>query len=267
MLLARFGLALGAIAVLSTPSSAAILKATYQFNDVLAADESGAPPLVAVDPLGSNNFQTAIVFGHTRRVYAWDGNANPIHEQAGFTLATTGLILANNYSVELVFEFHDAEGAWRRILDAQDTDDGFYVDTQDRLDVFFDFAEHPGTTPWTNDAFHHVVLTNSSGTVKAYLGGQLEITLTTTVMNITNAGDLLRFFLDNTSTGANDEFSDGRIALLRIWEGPLLDDQIQSLAANPFGVPEPSGLVLCSLGVAGLIGYRRRVRAGRRPCG
>lgn len=112
--------------------------ATYRFEDSLAAEEPGVPALVAVDPLGLSGFVTADVFGSSRRVFRMNGNASPPAQQAGLSLNATGLIAANSYTVEMVLQFVEGNGAWRRILDVQNrsSDNGFYVSPSNRLNVF-----------------------------------------------------------------------------------------------------------------------------------
>ncbi len=242
------------VLVVANSATAATLQATYLFNDTLAAQEPTAPALMAVDPLGLNGFENAIVFGQNRRVYRWDGNRSPPNQQAGLSLDTTGVIPTNDYSVELVFEFLEGNNAWRRIVDVQarTSDHGFYVDPSNHLNVF---PVGGDTTAWTNNVFHHIVLTNAStSTVKGYLNGVLEFTLSTSAMHINNPGDLLHFFLDNTAGSGQGEYSDGRIALIRVYDGVLTDSEVSQLAQNPFGrtpMSEPAGVFLFGVAVAG----------------
>jgi streptogramin lyase len=210
--------------------------ASYSFNDSLAADEYGAPSLSAVDPLGMNGFESATVFGQSRRVYSFDGNASPADQQAGLSLDTTGLIPQNNYSVEMVFEFTEDPG-WRRVLDVQArlSDNGFYVDPSDRLDVYNAGIQINPTTTFTNNVFHHLVLTTQYGFVSVYLDGNIElVTRYTSVMNINNPGNILNFFLDNTAGGGQGEFADGKVALIRIYDTILTDFDVAALLLNPF---------------------------------
>jgi hypothetical protein len=258
-----------ALALLATtaarPAAAAELRATYLFNNTLAAEEGGAPALGNVNPLGLNHFTTSNVFGQNRTVFDYQGNADPPSQQAGLSLNTTGLIPANNYSMEMVFKFRENPNAWRRILEVQGrvSDDGFYVDPSNNLNVYP--TSGVGSTAFLNDKFHHVVLTDSGGIVNGYLDGRLEFTVATNVMDIANPGNVVNFFLDNDVPPFTDEYSSGQVALIRAWEGALTADEVANLAANPFPAPEPSTLTLAGVGALGLLGYacrrRRQARA------
>jgi hypothetical protein len=224
--------------VVPTTPSLPPARITYFFKDTLEAEEKDAPPLIATDPLGKNGFETAAVFGRTQRVYRFSGNADPTAQQAGLTFDNSSRLLANdNYSIEMVFVFFQKDNEWRRIVDVEDrsSDNGFYVDPGNRLDVY----PCPGSGRlFTNGVFHHLVLTNArTGTVKAYMDGALEFTGATTVMNITNAKNVIHFFLDDFPSGWHNDFSNGQIALLRLYNRVLDDGQVSRLATALRGIP------------------------------
>lgn len=270
-------LLLGAMTILPGTIPAAHAQtsvATYLFNNALSAEEGGVPALTATDPLGLNGFENASVFGQNRTVYRWDGNSTP-SQQAGLTLDTTGLVSPNNYSVELVFAFTEDNGSWRRIVDTQNrqSDNGFYVEPGDRLQVYNVVT---GSTLFTTNEFHHVVLTNfvSGGTqeVRAYLDGNLELTSNTDQLNLDNPNNpdnLLHLFLDNLVGGGQGEFADGRISLFRLYEGVLTPQQVQQQSQNPFGspvaaaAPEPGSLALIALTGLPMVGALVRRRRSR----
>jgi hypothetical protein len=234
-----FLLGLLTLHTLAVGTAVADLQATYLFEDSLSAEEPGAPDLISVDPLGMNHFDDAFVYGQTRRIFQWVGNAFPTDEQAGLSLVTTDLVPSNNYSVEMVFKFFAEPPTWGRVIDVQErqSDNGFYVSPAQHLQVWEDGSLAEGSAIFTADEFHHVVLTDdaSSGMVKAYLDGVLQLTGATTVMNINNPDDLMNFFLDNLEGIGTGEFANGQIALLRLYDDVLTDDTVAALAQNPFG--------------------------------
>ncbi len=211
-------------------ATATVLVAEYTFNDTLAASFGSAPALVSIDPQGQNTFETAVVNGQTQRVFHWVGDGSSPALNAGFRLNTTGLVAPNNYSVEMVFEFLEPAAfgkGWRRILDSQNrlSDNGFYVAPNNVLQVY-DVVS--GSTFFTTPGFHTVLLTNFvvGGTqeVKVYLDGVLELTSNTDQLNLNNANNpdhLLHFFVDNVVDPAQQEFAEGRIAALRVYDGAL----------------------------------------------
>jgi hypothetical protein len=70
--------------------------------------------------------------------------------------------------------------------------------------------------------------------------------------NANNPGLLMDFFLDDTASDFTDEFSNGRVALIRLWDGVLTAEEAMRLAANPF-VAEPSTIVLASIALVPLL--------------
>ena len=112
-----------------------------------------------------------------------------------------------------------------------------------------------GTTVFTTPGVHRVVLSNfvqnGQREVKACLDGTLELTSDTDQLNldnVNNPGHLLHFFLDNLAGPAQQEYADGRIAFLRLYDGIIV-------------VPEPETCVLMLLGLAltaGVVGRHRR---------
>ena len=224
--------------LLATTSGAfaATAVATYRFNNTLAADQPGSPALTAIDPLGASGFENDTVLGATRPVWHFDGTENPTNLQAGFTVNTAGLVPSNNYSVDLVFEFTQRQNAWRRIIDVENrqSDNGFYVDPSNNLYVY---PISGSSASWTNDVYHHVVLTNNGSTVAAYIDGVAQFSTNTSIMNIQNAnnpGSLMGFFIDNVIAGGQFEFSDGRVAFIRLWNGVLSPTDAHNVASDPF---------------------------------
>ena len=235
-----------ALFFVAATAQATALVATYDFNDTLAATGGAAPSLISVDPLGQNSFETALVNGVSQRVFHWRGDGSDPARHAGLRLDTTGLLSYDNYSIEMTFEFLTGAafgGGWRRMVDTQNrqSDNGFYVSPGNVLQVF---PVVDGSTVFTNNVFHTVVLTNfvfgGVRDVRAYLDGNLELVSDTDQLNLDNAnnsGHLLHFFLDNLVDNAQQEYADGRIARLRLYDGVVI----------PSVAPEPGSVALVLL--------------------
>ena len=136
----------------------ATVVATYLFDGTLNANEVTAPALVSIDPLASNQFETAIVNGSSQKVFHWFGDGSDPALHGGLSLDTTGLVSYDNYSVEMTFEFLALPafgGGWRRIMDTQNrqSDNGFYVDPDQKLEVY---PVVNGTTTFTMQILNHL---------------------------------------------------------------------------------------------------------------
>ncbi len=225
--------------------------AQYDFNGSLSSSVAGAPALTATDPLALSGFGVDTVLGGQRQV--WNFTGGPANaDQAGLTLASGALLSSSSvYSLEVVFKFTQRENAWRRIVDVQSrqTDSGFYVDPSNNLDIF----PVGGGAAFTNTVYHDVFLVNNNGSVTFYLDGSAQATLATSVMNIDASGNI-NFFLDNVVGGGQGEYSNGSIALVRLYN--------EALGTLPPPVPEPAAMALMMAGllsVAGAVRWRRRL--------
>jgi MYXO-CTERM domain-containing protein len=224
--------------------------AQYEFAGTLASSVAGAPALTVTDPLGLSGFGTDTVLGTSKQVWNFNGAASPVLDQAGLTLDTTGLLTSNSvYSLELVFQFTQRPNAWRRIVDvsSRQTDDGFYVDPSNNLNIY----PVGGGAAFTNNVYHDVFLVNNNGQVTFYLDGSAQATLTTTVMNI-DASNNINFFLDNVIAGGQAEYSSGSLSLVRLYN--------EALPTPPPPVPEASTSAMWAAGMAvlGMLALRRR---------
>ncbi len=205
---------------------------TYFFHDNLAAEEKGVPDLIPTNPLGQNGFETAQVLGLRKRVYRFIGKAFPGDQQAGLTFDNRkGFLPINNYSVEMVLTFLERDGEWRRIVDVEDrqSDNGFYAHPSNQLQVYP--LPGAGKRITTGEYFHVVLTVAKTGTVNAYLNGYHQFSGTTDVMVINNPRKVMHFFLDNVVGPGQYEYSNGKVALIRLYNRVLSDKQVTELAA------------------------------------
>lgn len=257
-------LAAGLFALTALAATAATPVASYRFNGSLAADQTGAPALLAIDPQGKNAFETATVNGVSQTVYHWIGDGASSSTQAGLTLNTAGLLTDNAaYTVALTFEFATTAqtgGGWRRLIDTEGrrSDNGFYVSPAQNLQAVQGNPIADGSTVFTTPGFHAVLLSVAPEAgrqrVTAWLDGRQEFTVLSdvfTLANPNNPGHLLSFFADNLDAGAQQEYANGRIASLALYDGSF----------TPSAVPEPATAVLMLAGLGALARLRRRTAA------
>jgi hypothetical protein len=211
---------------------------------------------LVLDGTATSAYVTDTVFGESRTVLQLNGSGSG--NNAGFSFDNSlALLPSTNYAVEMAFEFSQNPGGWRKILDVSNraSDNGFYVDPGNDLDIF----PIAGLQPWTNNVYHHVVLSVNAGTVDVYLDGATSLSTTTSVMNL---GSLLNFFLDDTVTGTN-EFSSSQVAFVRLYDSALSAQDAASLFNNgdPVGTlaPEPLSTALMGGGLV-LLGLCRKLR-------
>lgn len=219
---------------------AATLVADYEFNGNLASSVAGAPDLIAINPLGTNNFGTG--------VYNFGGASSPPGNQGGLAFDNAaGLISNTSYSIALRFMFNGGDGAWRRIVDVQNrqSDDGFYVDPSNSLDIY-PVTGSPAT--FTTGIFHDVLLTVDGGVVTAYLDGALQFAANTNVMNIDNPQNVVNLFVDNVVGGGQNEWSSGSIDYVKFYDG---------IASINGAVPEPATWAMMIIGF-GFVGAAMR---------
>jgi hypothetical protein len=74
-----------------------------------------------------------------------------------------------------------------------------------------------------------------------------------------NPGRLIHFFADNVVGGGQYEYADGRVAMIRLYDGELTGQQVETLpVAAPVPEPETYATLLAGLGLLGAMARRRR---------
>ncbi len=240
--------------------------ATWEFDGSLAANEVAAPALTAINPLGLNAFVTDNVYGVNRTVYQFNGNSSPVNQQAGVSIATSGLLTTGNaYTVDMIFKFTGPDvTSWESILNTSNrtSDNAFYVQPNHKLQVY---PIGDGPDFFTRDEYHRISLSNSgAGRVTAYFDGVFQFDLATNVMDFTtygaaNPNNVMTFFADNVQGGGQFEYASGAVALIRLYDGELTRTEVAQLPGTTNNVPEPGSLLLVGMSIM-VLGFHHRRR-------
>ena len=229
----------------------AVQVSNYLFQGNLNPQRSGSAPLTAVNPGGNNRFVSETVFGQVRTVYEITGSASPRAAQGGLTYLAKDKTPRDSYSMEFIFAMNAGSTGWRRVYDCMNRtrSEGLYLDPSGFV------TYHSGVSSSANDrlaagTYYHVILVKRPGEVLIYLNGRLVASRTPTDLGIMSATlnpeQLVHLFLDD-----DNEWAPGRIALFRVYAGPLSATEAREIFVAPFtstvGLPRPgfqsSGIV------------------------
>jgi len=231
----------------------AVQVSNYLFQGNLNPQRTGSAPLTASNPSGNNRFVTDTVFGQSRTVYDVTGSRSPLSAQGGLTYQAKDKVARDSYSMEFIFKMDAASTGWRRIYGCVNLtrSEGLYLDPSGYLNYF------SGVSSTANDklaagTYYHVVMVKKPGEVLLYLNGLLVAsraggTSLGTMEVATNPEQLVQLFLDDDTF----EWAPARIALFRVYNGPLTAIEVRDIYASPFtstiGLPKPgfqsSGIV------------------------
>ncbi len=210
------------------PPSGSQLVADYQFHDTFASSIAGAP---AIEPTALDQVSFVDAPDLTgRRVLKFAGGQ-------GLTLATSGLIDPDHYSMVIAFAF-DSVGSYTRLLYPQDpsaTTAWFLLNGTLGYHPFF-FTPNPVLA---SGEFGEMTVVYDGGQLRAYAGREKQFEL----LDPSHAGSIgtngsVSFFR-NFSNGAYAP--GGRVTRIRIYNGALNDADLSVL------VPSVPGADLASI--------------------
>ncbi|MCX6606469.1 MAG: hypothetical protein NTV52_23155 [Acidobacteria bacterium] len=233
------------------PAQNAVQVSNYLFQGNLNPQRGGSAVLTATNPSGNSGFVTDTVFGQARTVYAVAGAASPRAAQGGLTYQAKDKVPRDNYSMEFVLAFNAGSTGWRRIFDCQNLtrSEGLYLDPSGFI-TYHSGVSSSAENRLVAGTYYHVVLVKRPGEVLVYLNGRLVASRNPTDLGVMaaalNPDQLVRLFLDD-----DNEWAPARIALFRVYAGPLSATEVRDIYAAPFtstvGLPRPgfqsSGIV------------------------
>ena len=225
------------------PAQNAIQVSNYLFQGNLNPQRSGSAPLTATNPSGNSTFVTDTVFGQSRTVYAVAGSASPRSAQGGLTYQAKDKVPRDNYSMEFIFAMSAGSTGWRRVFDGLNLtrSEGLYLDPSGFL-TYYSGVSSTAEDKLAAGTYYHVVLVKRPGELILYLNGRLVASRTPTDLGVMaaalNPDQLVRLFLDD-----DNEWAPARIALFRVYAGPLSATEVRDIYAAPFtstiGLPKP----------------------------
>ena len=113
--------------------------------------------------------------------------------------------------------------------------------------------------------YNRISLTNNgAGHVTAYLDGVFQFDLNSASMDFStyssqNPARIMHFFADNVVGGGIGEFTDGRVALIRLYDNEPTGAGLPHLPTAPVPEPEPAAMVPAGLGLRAVAARPRKV--------
>lgn len=232
----RFRTSLALLAIVAGVSHAATPAHVYQFSGSLS-DASGGPSMTA---FGGTLGAGAFVF------------------QANEGLAVSGAVAADVYTVDTRFTFSTTSG-YRRIVDFKGgtSDNGLY--NLDTALNFYNVVRGNGGVFAADRPVRVTITRDADDVFEGYVDGVLYLSFkdTNRDASFSEAGQLARFFMDDTAVGG--EASAGSVDYIAFYDRALSAQEVATLAA-PVPEPETHALML-----AGLAAVAAAVRIRRRP--
>jgi hypothetical protein len=168
----------------------------------------------------------------------------------------TALPSTTDYGIEIRFRVDDDVVSFNKLIDFQNltADHGMY---QYNGGLYF-YSSGPQSPPGTVllNTDHTVGLARSGGSIEVFLDG---VPIAAPLVDGSNlavpGGNVLNFFQDDN--GGSEAFV-GSVEFIRIHNDSSTFGLAPEFAPASSGLPEPSSIILLSLGVLGLIRTRRR---------
>ena len=229
----------GILALAGSSAFAQVLTHDYHLNNTLA-DSLGGPALVG---LGGTVSPTGYAFG------------------ADQGLSLSSAINANNYSIEVDFSL-DTTGGYRKIVDFKNltSDNGVYNLNTD-VNFYNQSFSGAGVIPTATPVDLIITRDGASGLLEGYINGTPEISFNDLALQqatFSGPNNIINFFVDDFDTGQG-EASGGDVTRIKIWDGALTADQVESgQLPGRGGVPDmPCTAGLMSVAMAGVAALKR----------
>jgi uncharacterized repeat protein (TIGR01451 family) len=210
-------------AINATAAGAAVAPAAdYQLQNVRSSSVAGAPTLTDIGT--GNAFTKTTVDSTTQRTVLAYPKGNGL-QASPISALTDGV----QYSIALLYKPATISG-YQRLLDfnAGVGDVGLYQ-LNGGLSAY-PTAASTSSTLISTTSFNQVVLTRTTGkVVTAYVNGTKALSFTDSSDAWKITATSIRFFKDNTSSGATGEEGAGQVARLRVFKTALTASDVSSL--------------------------------------
>lgn len=228
------------------PPAPANVIASYNFNGNTQDSLNGSTWAEVSGTVGGKSYGNATKGFNTdangRPYWYWTRGAN---DAGGFTVDVNRDI-STNYTIGVRFSYDSFAGAYTKILDFKDKvkDDGFYFDGN-KLLFYSDLQQSPtGTSGFNVNDMIDLVVTReaASNTFTAYIGRDGVLTKEFSFVDTTGATTLklsgttsrIGFFFDDILSAWNT--SGGKAYAVKIWDGPITEEQARGAMTAPGGV-------------------------------
>jgi hypothetical protein len=187
------------------------------------------------------------------------GTAYAFAPDQGLSLSSPALASSGTYTVALRFHFQTIT-LYRRILDFKNltSDTGLYVLNANLH--FFNEATGSGD-PIAADTLVTVAVTRdaATNTFAGYVNGLQAFSFVdgSFLGVLSGPGNILYFFRDDNAVGG--ESSGGGVDRIMIWDNALSGLETATLDLSERAVPEPSNVILVSVGIIAILGFRSRL--------